>query len=106
MGSLLLILGYILAYSSWIYSLVLIARVILDWIRVLAPRWRPPSALLVLFDWVYRLTDPPVRWLRKFIPPVRLGNVALDVGFMILFIAVLLVGRAGAWLVYLGMVAG
>lgn len=106
MGSLLLILGYILAYGSWIYSMVLIARVILDWTRILAPRWRPPSVLLVLFDWVYRLTDPPVKWLRKFIPPLRLGTVALDVGFMILFLAVLLVGRLGSWLVYLGMVSG
>ncbi len=106
MGSIFLILGYVLAYGSWAYSLVLIARVILDWIRVLAPRWRPPSLLLVVFDWVYRLTDPPVRWLRKYIPPLRLGNVALDVGFMVLFIAVLLVGRVGSWLIYLALVRG
>lgn len=102
MASLVTILGYILAYGSWIYSLVLLTRVILDWTGILAPRWTPPGFLLVIFDFIYKITDPPVRWLRRYIPPIRLGNVGLDVGFMLLFIAVLILGRVGWWLVYLG----
>ena len=102
MRGLLIGAGYLLTYASTLYTFVLLARVALDWARLLMPRWVPPSWALVLFDWIYRLTDPPVRWLRRFIPPVRLGTVALDVGFMVLFFAVILVGRLGNWLLYLG----
>lgn len=106
MGPILLIVGYVLAWAASIYTLILLARVILDWTRILLPRWTPPSALLVVFDWVYRLTDPPLQWMRRFIPPVRLGTIALDVGFMVVFIAVILVGRLGNQLIFLGHVSG
>ena len=102
MKALLIGAGYLLSYASTIYVFVLLARVLLDWLRLLMPRWMPPSWALAIFDWVYRLTGPPVRWLRRYIPPVRLGTVALDVGFMVLFLAVIFVGRIGSWLLYLG----
>lgn len=89
--------------TATVYALVLLARVVLDWTRLFAPRWVPKGLVLMLADWVYRLTDPPIKWLRKYIPPLRLGNIALDVGFMVLFIAVSLVGRLGQWLIYLGL---
>lgn len=106
MGPILLVLGYVVAWAASIYTFILFARVILDWTRVLAPRWTPPSALLVIFDWVYRLTDPPLKWMRRYIPPVRLGNVALDVGFLVVFMIVIVIGRIGNWLAYLGAVSG
>ncbi len=89
------ILGRAVSLVSSLYILVLLARVALDWTRLLLPRWRPPGPILVLANAVYALTDPPLRWLRKFIPPLRLGNVALDVGFIVLFVAVSFVGRLG-----------
>ena len=55
----LAIIGRILAYGSSIYALILIARVIFDWVRILAPRWVPSGPVLFVADWVYRLTDPP-----------------------------------------------
>ncbi|PFG38397.1 YggT family protein [Georgenia soli] len=71
-----------------LYMLVLIIRLVLDWIQVFARSWRPTGVVLVLANLVYSLTDPPLRFLRRFIPPLRLGQVQLDLGFLVLFIGV------------------
>jgi YggT family protein len=71
-----------------LYMLVLIVRLVLDWIQVFARSWRPTGVVLVLANLVYSLTDPPLRFLRRFIPPLRLGQVQLDLGFLVLFIGV------------------
>ena len=54
--------------------------------------FRPTGALVVLFEVVYTLTDPPLRLLRRVIPPLRVGNVAFDLGFLLLFIAIVVRG--------------
>lgn len=99
---LLITLGKTISFAASVYMLVLLARVAFDWARLLAPRWTPKGPLLLLADWVYKLTDPPIRWMRRYIPPLRLGAVALDVGFLVVFILVSLVGRLGQYLAYLG----
>ena len=71
-----------------LYMLVLVARLILSWVQVFARDWRPRGLVLVLAEVVYTLTDPPLRALRRLIPPLRLGGIALDLGFIILFLAV------------------
>ena len=71
-----------------IYVYVLLARVVLDLVQVFSRDWRPTGFLLVLAEIVYTLTDPPVRMLRKIIPPLRLGQVSLDLGFIVLLIGV------------------
>jgi YggT family protein len=71
-----------------LYMLVLIIRLVLDWIQVFARTWRPSGIVLVLANLVYGLTDPPLRFLRRFIPPLRLGQVQLDLGFLVLFLGV------------------
>ncbi|GAA4286813.1 YggT family protein [Georgenia daeguensis] len=71
-----------------LYMLVLIVRLVLDWIQVFARSWRPSGIVLVLANLVYGLTDPPLRFLRRFIPPLRLGQVQLDLGFLVLFLGV------------------
>ena len=53
--------------------------------------FRPTGALVVVFEVVYTLTDPPLRLLRRVIPPLRVGNVAFDLGFLLLFIAIVVV---------------
>ncbi len=104
MGPLLIFVGSVTAWAASIYTVILLARLVLDWTRILVPRFRPPGWLLFIFDWIYRLTDPPIRWMRRFIPPIRLGNIALDVGFMVVFIATIVLERLGNWLVYLGYI--
>ena len=71
-----------------IYVYVLLARVVLDLVQVFSRDWRPTGFLLVLAEIVYTLTDPPLKLLRKIIPPLRLGQVSLDLGFIVLLIGI------------------
>lgn len=80
-------------FALWLYTLVLLARVVLDWIRVFARDWRPRGILLVVANLAYSLTDPPLQWLRRFIPPLRIGNIALDMGFLVLFFGIVVLQR-------------
>jgi len=73
----------------WIYLLCLVLRIVLDWVQHFARDWRPTGAVLVIAETVYTVTDPPLRLVRRLIPPLRLGNVALDLGFMLVFLVVL-----------------
>lgn len=84
---LLLIIRRILDWAIGVYITILFVRMILDWIAFLSPRWYPRGVIASLINVVYRLTDPPLRWLRRYIPPLRLGNVALDVSFIVLYFA-------------------
>jgi len=79
-----------------LYLIVLIIRMVLDWIQVFARDWRPRGVVLVFANLIYGLTDPPLNALRRLIPPLRLGSVALDVGFVLLFIAVSILGNVFA----------
>lgn len=97
--SVLHLVGTVVSIASGLYLLVMLVRMVLDWVRFFSPQWRPSGVVLFLANLVYALTDPPLRWFRRFIPPLRLGQgVALDVGFMVLFVVVILVQRIGAWL--------
>ena len=75
-------------YLLSIYLLMLIVRLIFSWIQVYAREWHPKGFLLVVAEGVYSATDPPLRFLRRYIPSVRLGNVALDLSFILLFLVV------------------
>jgi YggT family protein len=78
----------ILALAAQLYFLLLLARLVLDLVRVFARSWRPQGAVLVAAEIVYTVTDPPLRLARRYIPPVRLGGVGLDVAFAVVLLAV------------------
>jgi YggT family protein len=80
----------VLTYVLTIYLVVLICRMIFGWVQVFAREWRPSGILLVLAEVIFTVTDPPLKFLRRFIPPLRLGMVAMDLSFMVLFIVVLI----------------
>jgi YggT family protein len=80
----------VLTYVLWIYLLFLIGRLILSWIQVFSRSWHPTGVVLVIAEVVYTATDPPLRFLRRYIPTVRLGTVALDLSFMVLFLVILI----------------
>ena len=67
------------------YIAVLFVRMILDWVAVLSPRWYPRGLLAEIIDVIYRVTEPPLRRLRRYIPPIRMGAVALDMSFIVLY---------------------
>ena len=87
------LIGSIIDVALWLYLAVLFARMILSWVPMFSPNWQPRGALLVVAEGIYTLTDPPLRFLRKFIPPVRVGNIMLDLGFMVLWLLVLVLQR-------------
>ncbi len=78
----------ILGFVLWLYLILLIGRLIFDWVQVFAREWRPKGAVLVLAEVIYTATDPPLRLLRRLIPPLTLGQIRLDLGFVVLFLAV------------------
>ena len=71
-----------------LFQLALILRIVYDAVQMFARQWRPKGPALVLATAVYGATDPPVRALRRIIPPLRLGGVSLDLAFLVLFIVV------------------
>ena len=71
-----------------IYILVLILRLVFDYITMFARDWRPKGLVLVLAETLYSLTDPPLNAIRRFVPPLRLGSISLDLGFLILIFGV------------------
>ena len=84
------VLREVLTYVLTIYLVVLVGRMIFGWVQVFARDWRPTGILLVLAEAIFTVTDPPLKFLRRFIPPLRLGMVAMDLSFMVLFIVVLI----------------
>ena len=81
-----MILFGILYWVVLAFLLLLIGRLVLDWIQVFAREWRPRGPVLVVAEVIYTATDPPLKMLRRLIPPLRLGSVQLDLAFFILFL--------------------
>ena len=67
----------------WFYFLILMARLVFDYVQLFARSWEPKGFVLVLAEAVYTVTDPPLKFLRRFIPPLRLGQVSLDLSFLV-----------------------
>jgi YggT family protein len=73
-----------------VFLVLLFARFVVDWVMVLARSWRPSGLVAAGLEVVYSTTDPPLKTLRRVIPPLKLGAVQLDLGFMVLLIVVLI----------------
>lgn len=72
----------LLTFFKW----ALFARLIIDYVRMFARNWRPNSFLLAVFEAVYVITDPPMKFVGKFIPPLRLGGISLDLSFIVILL--------------------
>ncbi|WP_336085983.1 YggT family protein [Nocardia sp. SSK8] len=87
---------YLVLFVFW---LLLISRVIVEFIRSFARDWRPTGVVVILLEVIFTVTDPPVKLLRRLIPPVNLGGIRLDLSIMVLlflvFILMSIVGRLG-----------
>ncbi|MDQ1538562.1 MAG: YggT family protein [Actinomycetota bacterium] len=71
-----------------LFFYALICRFILDWIQMLARQWRPRGPILLFAEAIYTVTDPPLKFLRRLIPPLSLGGIRLDLAFLVLMLAV------------------
>lgn len=81
-------LGIWAARFLQVFIFALFARLILDYVRMFKPGWSPRGLMLWFAESVYTFTDPPLNFFRRFIPPLRLGGVALDLSFIVLFFVV------------------
>ena len=79
-------IGGILEIVLWLFTVVLIVRLVVEWIQLFARSWQPRGPVLVVLEAVYTVTDPPLRALRRVIPPLRLGGISLDLSLMLLLV--------------------
>jgi YggT family protein len=91
------LVGQVLTIVLWCFLLVLLFRLVMDYVFMFARSYDPPKPMVVLLEVTYSITDPPLKLLRRYIPPLRLGGVALDLSFLVLwiivYILILIAGR-------------
>ena len=92
------IIGGFVELLLTLYVLVLIARLVLDYIPLFNREWRPKGAGLVIAEAIYVITDPPIRFFRRLVPPLRLGPVALDLAWSLAMLLVIVAMTVVSWL--------
>jgi YggT family protein len=78
----------ILDLILFVFLALMLIRLVVDWVQVFARSWTPSGPVLVVLEVVYSITDPPIRFVRRFVPPLRLGSVMLDTSFLIVLVVV------------------
>jgi YggT family protein len=84
--------GALLGLVLLIFALILLARVVLDWVGVLAPGGG--GGLVRARGWTHTVTEPVIAPVRRVLPPLRVGPVAIDLAFTVVFLAVMLLRAA------------
>lgn len=85
------LIGSILSAILFVYIVFLLARLVLEYIPMFNREWRPRGATLVIAEIVYTVTDPPIKLIRRVVPPLRIGGIAIDFGFaIVMFVCFLL----------------
>jgi len=82
------VVASVLYFVLLVFLLLLIFRLVMEYVFLLASSYRPAGPVAALLELCYTVTDPPLRALRRLIPPLRIGSVQLDLGFIILLIVV------------------
>ena len=83
------VLKVVLYYVLALYLLLLIGRLIFDVLQNYSRSWAPSGGLVKVAEVIYTATDPPLRLLRRYIRPLRLGSVALDLSYTLLFLVII-----------------
>ncbi len=78
--------GQVIEGLLWFFIAFMWVRFVTEWVQVFARSWSPRGPLLVALEVVYSTTDPPIRALRRVIPPLRIGSFALDLSMLLVFI--------------------
>ena len=80
------VIGSVFSTVVFLFFLMLIGRLVFDWVQVLSREWRPKGGILVVAELVYTVTDPPLRLLRRVIPSINLGGMRIDIAFLVLMV--------------------
>ena len=76
-----------------VFLWLMLIRLVVDWVQVFARSWSPRGPILFVLEIVYTVTDPPIKFVRRFVPPLRLGSVSLDTSFLMVLVVVYLLQR-------------
>ena len=75
-------------FALLVFLLLLVFRLIMEYVFLLARSFRPAGAVAIALELAYSVTDPPLKLLRRVLPPLRIGQVSIDLGFLVLFLLV------------------
>ena len=75
-------------FALLVFLLLLVFRLVMEYVFLLARSYRPTGFVAVVLELAYSVTDPPLKALRKVLPPLRIGQISIDLGFIVLFIVV------------------
>ncbi len=78
----------VLSFALLVFLLLLIFRLVMEYVFLLARSYRPSGVVAIGLEAAYTVTDPPLKALRRVLPPLRIGQVSIDLGFIVLFITV------------------
>lgn len=78
----------VIYFALFVFWLLLIGRIIIEFIRTFARDWRPTGVVVVVLEAIFTVTDPPIKLLRRLIPSISLGGVRLDLSIMVLLFIV------------------
>ncbi len=81
-------LWVVLYYALLLFWLFLIGRIIIEFVRSFARDWHPSGVVVVVLEAIFTVTDPPVKLLRRLIPPISLGGFRFDLSIMVLVFVV------------------
>jgi YggT family protein len=87
------VVAQLLYFALLIFLILLIFRLVMEYVFMLARSYRPTGLVAVLLEICYSVTDPPLNLLRRVIPPLRVGRVSVDLSFIVLFIVVQILMR-------------
>jgi YggT family protein len=76
-----------------VFLWLMLIRLVVDWVQVFARSWSPKGPVLFVLEIVYTVTDPPIMFVRRFVPPLRIGSVALDTSFLLVLVVVYILQR-------------
>ena len=87
-----LVLG-LLGSVVFLFFLFLLARLVIDWIQVFSRDWTPKGAVLVVAESVFTVTDPPINAVKRVVPPLKLGQIQLDLAFLVVMLVTVILMR-------------
>lgn len=79
------IVGQTLFFVLLVFLILLVVRLVMDWVFMLARGFQPNRAVAIVLEVAYSITDPPIKAVRRVLPPLRIGSISLDLGFMVVF---------------------
>jgi YggT family protein len=80
--------GGVVVIVLQLFVLLLLANLVISWVMIFARDWQPRGVVLLIVEGVFAVTEPPLKLLRRFIPPLRVGGASIDIAFIVLFLLV------------------